>query len=197
MVRISLLFAGLLVASTLPAIASPFATGPIPIRGGGSFDYGWPGDGGYSFSASGTNGVDSVSVNVGFSHNFIGPFVISGSFSGGHLFFPFTDLGSASINGFSSNRFLFSMGYGDGFVSVYDSSDNLLATATVIAYVETTSVTDVYFPSGGTIYSRSGSFSIEETGTVPEPALGGAVAVICFVFAWRRRYLNHRARGES
>jgi len=192
-------------ASTL-ASDPPIITAPIHVSGGGNWDDffieggGW----GLNFGFSGTNGTDSLNVDVrgGFDMGDVTPDDIS------NQFFREPYMGSATIDGVNTtfigpfgfpNVVLFSLINGSGSVEIIDSStNNLLAEADIIGYIQITSDVKTYgfFAGEYRLIEESGTFNILPT---PEPisaVLVGAV-MICvgrFSHVTGQRHARRRSK---
>jgi hypothetical protein len=139
-------------------------------------------------SLSGTDGTDSVSVSVeGF-----GPDVAIGS---GDTTNPFGyTSGSACISSVEcSDYFSFIVGGGNGYLNLYDSTDDLVAQATLVGWLTVT--------YGGAIPGDASPYDYQKTFVVsptPEPGtawlLLGAGVAIC---GTRIRISGRAARGRS
>ena len=157
------------------ASASPISVGPIYMSGSGT--YSWTQSSGPDevFGASGSNGSDTVSLSINqgvdlpFTSSILptslmplglcswdGSVVIDGIFAG---------LGGAICGGGPlANYATWSLGNGTGSVSIFDSSHNLLATASLIAYVGYTGETQTF--DGSILVSEMATLDILPT---PEP----------------------------
>jgi hypothetical protein len=198
-------------ASTLVS-DPPIITAPIHVSGGGDWDDNFiePG-GGWSlnFSFSGTNGTDSVNLVAfgGFDMGSVTPDYISNQ-PVGH--FPEPYMGSATIDGVNTdfvgpfgrpNVVQFLLTGGSGSVEIIDSStNNLLAEADIIGYIQITSDVKTYgIRPGGTygLIEESGTFNILPT---PEPASAifvGVIAIGVGLAKLRRISAPRRCRSKK
>jgi hypothetical protein len=177
---------------TLTASAGPISIGPIYMSGSGTYSWAYGGGPDEVFSASGSNGSDSVSlwINEGADlQEFIFPGLPS----------VLTDAidvdewrGEATIDGISGEASFLAwpfgnpaswwLGDGSGSISIGDpSGKNLLATASLIGYLDYTNVTETFI--GTTLAGVTASFDIDPT---PEPASWGLCLVGLAAVASRR-----------
>jgi len=179
-------------------LGSPIEVGPISLTGSGALtnpDWApWGGDGwgglGFGFSATGTNGSDTISISVrdveiypsgpDFQDYFLGDLVFDANVEQCSIFEQ--EICGATIDGISGYGALSNLGGGSGLVQVYaigpyQFPGDLLAEA-VITNTKI-QVTDVRYSSNGGFYcptcpGGSGSFNatfaiVDPPSNVPEP----------------------------
>jgi hypothetical protein len=161
MLKILLPFA---LASTV--IAGPLIVGPVPVSGGAMLSNS-RGDIFITEQFSGTNGSDSVSLYSS------GIYAVPGSGSGSPGG-PFGDGGCIAcvrIDAVTSHYFSFFIG-GDGgsSLTLFDSSHNVIASASLIGYIYITSFT--YYDPSNLFLGSTETFAIVPT---PEPGTIGLV----------------------
>jgi hypothetical protein len=129
---------GILFFSFALAIASggPIGVGPIPVSGGGTYSQSF-GDAGITEFFSGNNGTDGVSFSGGGE---AGPRGGIGYGTGPGVF-DADGISGASIDGTSSKYFTFNVGGGGGSMTLYDSLNNVIATANLQGYIVITGIT--------------------------------------------------------
>lgn len=168
--------AGLAALACLSGIADPLAvTSPVPVNGSGSFDTSIVA-GDFQFTASGSNGADTVSIWVIHSPDLptllppgVLPLINGSGFAG-----------SASIDGVASDWFSYDLSNGSGFLTILDPTDHVtvLATAPLVEYLYETS-----YDVG--VETTSGTFAITST---PEPAAISLVSAgVLLLWSYRRR----------
>jgi hypothetical protein len=183
------------VMSLLFLAAAGASGSAIPVSGTGGFvdDYmsGFIDASQYSLTFSGTNGVGSVSV---FGANFFGdgglrfqPNVIADAVPFSQFINPFH--GTATVDGIQSNYFSYSLGQGGGFVTVFDSLGNQLASEALISYISVSKTTATV---GSTILSESGTLFILPS---PEPGTLGLMLVGLAGFALLLKVQHSRQSG--
>ena len=217
----ALLVLGVSLLCAPRVLASTLYVGPVYLSGAGSFydpvlavAEGLEGSVGMTLSATGSNGVDSVSISVSEvdQGGYIG-FPVVGStmaFSAGigQCMDGFSSLWpsvqcTATIDGITGIGSFTNLGGGAGIVQVYQEVVNppylfpqpgpLLAQAEVMSYATITSVTPVFAGS------QEFQSTFELGSGTPEPSTGimgliGVVALVCLLL--RKKHTSKRATSK-
>lgn len=168
-----------LLPTGLVLLASIALAGPIGVSGSGTFtsDLMVRADSSFLVLFSGSNGIDSVSVNGGCNH-----------WLNTRAFCETETIGSADIDGVSfgfgnGSYYSFSLGGPNDSVSGADPIHDHFASVSIIGSIQITS--QVCVPN---VYC-TGSFIVVPTPSVPEPGTGGFVflgAGLIAFYRWRR-----------
>ncbi|MGA2715302.1 MAG: hypothetical protein ABSG41_19550 [Bryobacteraceae bacterium] len=153
------------LAFTAVACASPITvTNPIPLTGSGSWTSAFPGIEVTSASASGSNGVDFASFSYTSDCAGAGSPSVGVTVNGGcGMATGFgADIDTVQSDFFSVDLFADT---GTGLLDIYDSSDDLLASADLIGWINITSIVESG-PPGNPAQDVDGTFAITPA---PEP----------------------------
>jgi len=187
--------------------AGPITVGPIPMSGSGTYQWLKNSSPVEVFSASGTDGVDSVSMSItdvglDFLFNFPGlPSGLAGGAGGACSYWS----GTVSIDGVSgisacsagvTDYATWSIGDGGGNANLYTPViGTLVESASLVGYIDYTSETMTY--TGNTLTEVDATFNIVPT---PEPSSCAecCAALIGFIgFARRREAGSRRERRAA
>lgn len=186
MKRFSYLF-GLAIVLTSRILASPIFLDPIPVSGSGT--WGWDyGLGTFeNFTASGTNGSNTLSMSIQTLTEW--PLPINVTTFG--MMDPCSTSGSLTINGITgvphclgTGQYVFSLPF-DNIASIYEPNGfygPLIIEAPLIGYLNVTSYIESY--RGEALTSIRATFVIVPT-YVPEPSLFFPVGFLTAVFCFR------------
>ncbi len=182
-------------------VASPILVGPIPMAGSGTYSWTYGSGPEVAFTASGNNGSDSAGLSVSEAPDDMSRFLgLPSSFSNLGCEW----LGSATIDGLTGmNACLFhsgdgaswsELGNGSGSISIFDSESNLLATATLIGYVQYTNIIETYL--GNTLVGVNADLNIVPT---PEPsgALMIGVGAMALLAVQQYRTRRHQLQWDA
>jgi hypothetical protein len=169
MLKLATVILGAIAAQTIVA-------SPVGLTGSGSYSWmgGSTGSAWGVLSASGTDGVDTVSIYSQWGDPYALYFSQPSFFNAGSLLGPCMAAGNVMVDGFYGNCYrmpnlgIYNIGGGSGYVAVYDASLSLLARSDVVAFITWTGRSDTY--SNGTLSAVSASFIISPTPPTPEPA---------------------------
>ncbi|WP_031496735.1 PEP-CTERM sorting domain-containing protein [Bryobacter aggregatus] len=167
----------LLFVSFLSLASATLIVGPIPISGSGFYEYSFPADGYQQAAASGSDGTHGVSFAVeNVTSSTTGPSFFMRAISGSY------NRGWAYIDEFYSTNFYVSFSDGGGSLVLYDTSNQIIASASLVGYLANHVET-------GNHFEYSGRYAIVPA---PEPATFALAGVALGLLSLRRRKRQRR-----